>query len=93
MENYTEDLNDIFQDKIENRKNVSENEIYQLLLSITDGLVCIQDQGIRNLVIDDHSIVFSNGKLKILDSIIGQPSILDRIKKPEDGQGNLYLSP
>ena len=74
FERYTCSLGSILTTRTKEKRNFTENEIYEFLHHVLQTLVFLQDNGFKNCHLDKESIVMCENKIKVIDMAIATSS-------------------
>lgn len=84
--------------RLQEKRNFSEGELFAFLAKVVDSLIYIQDNGLKNIQVDSHAILYCAHNLKVLDSAIALNKtyfhlLEQREKGTECPTTNIYLAP
>ena len=72
MEKVEDDLAQLLSRRLRERKNFTEEELINFISKVVDSLLYIQDNGLKNILLDAEAIIISNDDIKVLDLTIAE---------------------
>ena len=93
FEKYDNDLRSVIKDKLASRRNFTEFEICEFLKHTVEGLIYIQDNGLKNCILDKDSIVLCGHNIKIIDTSLSSYNTYQLLVGQEIPSTGIYLSP
>jgi hypothetical protein len=97
LERPQQSLQQLLDSRLAAKRNFSEEELLLFLGRTVDSLIHLQDNGLKNIHLDGHSLLLCGDHLKVLDAALALSSsyhsLLVALEKGEAPQQALYLAP